>query len=66
MYELVTCKPHEPADARFTVAEWDLYAAGYRTALVMALKVMEHAEVRYALYLRTRRLEAKQRKRDDA
>jgi hypothetical protein len=62
VYELCVAKPHVDDGARYTAAEWAIYAAGYGTALRMALKVLEAGERRWSLYLRTRRLEAKLRR----
>lgn len=59
VFDLATCKPHEPDDARYTAVEYQAYVEGYTLALVMSLKVMELAERRWQIYLRTRRLEAR-------
>jgi hypothetical protein len=64
--DLLRCKPHEPADATFTVEQWDVYAAGYRMALVKALQTMQAAEERYRLYIRTRRLATRQKREQGA
>jgi hypothetical protein len=65
VFDLTTCKPHEPDEARYTAVEYRAYVEGYTLALVMALKVMEFAEERWRMHLRTKRLEAKrQRERD--
>lgn len=61
VYELACCKPHEPDAAPMSIADYDIYAAGYRLALVKALEAMDHADARYRLYLRTRRLEARRK-----
>jgi len=43
-------------------SELEAYRTGYYMALDMALKVMEHAEARWSIYLRSRRLEARRRR----
>lgn len=43
VYELSTVKPHLPARPRYTLAELEIYSAGYYRALVMALRVMQLA-----------------------
>jgi hypothetical protein len=62
VYDLMVAPPHEPADARFTAAEFALYRQGYDYALVMALKVLKHAVARFELRERTKRLSAKRRR----
>jgi hypothetical protein len=59
VYDLLTCAPHEPPDARYTAAEFAVYRRGYEWALVMALKVMTAAGERHKIRIRTRRLEAR-------
>ena len=58
----MTCKPHEPPDARFTAEQFRLYREGYETALLVALRAMQAAERRFELYERTKRLEAKKKR----
>lgn len=62
MYDLLVAMPHVDADARYDAAEWAIYVAGYTMALTMALRVLDAGVARWSLYLRTRRLETKQRK----
>jgi len=62
VYDLCTCKPHEPPGRRFTNLEYDLYREGYQFGVLMALRVMEAARERHALYRRTRRLEARKKR----
>lgn len=62
VYDLAVAKPHEPDDARFTPEEFAVYREGYRMALVKALQAMEFAEHRFAIRLRTTRLEAKRKR----
>lgn len=62
VYDLCTCRPHEPQGRGFTRDEWRVYVQGYMTALTMAMKVLDLAVVRFETYRRTRRLEAKQRR----
>ena len=64
VYDLSTCKPHVDDDARFERAEWVLYWQGYYKALQMCLKVLAHAEQRFKLVTRTRRLETLRRRKD--
>jgi len=65
VYDLTTCKPHEPDDARYTAIEYQAYVDGYTLALVMALKVMEFAEERWHMHLRTKRLATKQKREQE-
>jgi hypothetical protein len=62
VYDLTVAPPHEPADARFTAAEFALYREGYEHALLMAMKTMKHAVARFELRERTKRLAAKRRR----
>lgn len=62
MYDLGAAAPHVAEGLRLETREHEAYCAGYYMALGMALKVMAHAEERWKLYLRTRRLEARRRK----
>ena len=62
VYDLTVAPPHEPADRRFTNAEFALYREGYEYALLMAMKTMKHAVVRFELRERTKRLSAKRRR----
>lgn len=62
VYDLTVAMPHEPPDARFTNAEFDLYRQGYDYALVMAMKTMQHAVVRFEMRMRTKRLAAKRKR----
>jgi hypothetical protein len=55
VYELSTCKPYEPDDARFTNAEFDVYREGYTVALVRALQVMRLAYERWLMLRGERR-----------
>lgn len=57
--------PHEPADERFTAAEFALYRKGYDMALVMALRVMKHAGARHKMVVDTKRLDAKRRRKSE-
>lgn len=59
----MTAKPHEPADERFTAAEFALYRKGYDMALVMALRAMKHAGARHKMAIDTKRLDAKRRRK---
>lgn len=43
VYELSTVKPHLPARPRYTLAELEIYSAGYYRALAMSLRVMQLA-----------------------
>ncbi|OLB84967.1 MAG: hypothetical protein AUI15_33900 [Actinobacteria bacterium 13_2_20CM_2_66_6] len=65
VYDLTTCTPHERDDARYTAVEYAAYVEGYTLALVMALRVMDFAEERWHMHLRTKRLEAKQKRERD-
>lgn len=65
VYDLLVAKPHEPENARFTAEEFVVYRQGYDLALVMALRVMQAAERRFALYKRTRRLEARRKREQE-
>jgi hypothetical protein len=62
VYDLLTAKPHEPDAARFTAEQFRVYREGYAMALTMALRVMELAGRRFALYTRTRQLESRRRR----
>ena len=62
VYDLMCCTPHEPAGARFSPEQFALYRQGYDVALVMALKVMNLADQRYRVRVRTLYLEAKNRR----
>ena len=62
VYDLCAATPHEPPDAKFTAAEFRVYREGYTMALVMALRVMEQAANRFAIFARTRRLETRRRR----
>lgn len=62
VYDLMTVAPHEPADARFTPEEFDLYRRGYEVALLIVLKALEATVARFALRVRTKRLAARQRR----
>lgn len=62
VYDLCVAAPHEPADAKFTAEQFRIYRAGYAMALTIALRVMGHAEERYKLVTRTRRLEARKKR----
>ena len=62
VYELSTAPPHEPADARFSAHDFQVYQEGYVMGLLMASRVMEAAVNRFALIGRTRRLEAKRKR----
>jgi len=62
VYDLMTCKPHEPPDARFTAEQFRLYREGYETALLVALRALQAAERRFELYERTKRLESKKKR----
>lgn len=64
VYELLVAKPHEPADARLSAAEFVHYRDGYSWALVMALRVMEAATRRYELVARTKRIDAARRRKE--
>lgn len=57
VYDLLTCRPHEPPGARYTAEEFVVYRTGYGFALTMALKVMAAAGERHKMRARTRRLE---------
>lgn len=56
-------KPHEPEGERFTAAEFALYRAGYDMALVMALRVMKHADARHKMVIQTKRLASRLKKK---
>lgn len=62
VYDLSVAPPHVPDDAHFTAAEFAIYRAGYTHALVMSLTVMQHAVSRFALRVRTRKLEARRKR----
>lgn len=62
MADLMNRKPHEPDDARFTPAEFDVYRLGYDYALFIAMKALEATEQRFQLRERTKRLEAKRKR----
>ena len=62
VYDLMTATPHEPDGARYTPADFALYRAGYDYALVIALRTLQAAELRFELRERTTRLEAKRRR----
>lgn len=62
VYDLTVAPPHEPADRRFTNAEFALYREGYDYALLMAGKALTHAVARFELRERTKRLAAKRRR----
>ena len=62
MYDLLTAAPHMPPRLMLEPRELEAYHRGYYMALDMALKVMEHAEARWSIYLRSRRLEARRRR----
>ena len=62
VYDLMVARPHEPADERFTAAEFDTYRRGYEHALTMAIKTMKHAVTRFELRERTKRLSARRRR----
>src|SRR5437868_15065643 len=64
VYELMVAAPHVPDDVRYTAAEFALYRAGYDWALVMALRVMGAAVQRHELIARTKRIEAKRRRKE--
>jgi hypothetical protein len=54
--------PHEPDHMSIAPTEWPAYRLGYETALLFALRTMDHAEQRYQLYLNTRRLETRRKR----
>lgn len=60
VYDLMTAKPHEPTDARFTAEQFALYRQGYEAALAVALRALQAAERRFGTIERTKRLEARQ------
>lgn len=62
VYDLMTCTPHVPMDAKYTDAEFAIYREGYDHALLMALKTVTAAEQRFKLIERTKRLEARRRR----
>lgn len=62
LYDLMVAPPHEPADARFTAADFALYREGYDHALLVALKAIQSAAQRYELIERTKRLEARRKR----
>jgi len=62
VYDLCVATPHEPDGARYTAAEWAIYAQGYDCALRCAMKALEATERRWHLFLRTRCLEARRRR----
>jgi hypothetical protein len=64
VYDLMTCRPHVPDDARFTEDSWRLYNLGYQHALVIVLKALKATEARFDLVQRTKRLDQKRRKGD--
>lgn len=66
VYDLMIATPHEPEGTRYTAAEFLVYRSGYDVALVMALRVMRAAEERYQLFVRTKRLDAAQRRKEGA
>ena len=66
MYDLLVAPPHVDPDARYSAAEWAIYVAGYTTALMFAVKVLEAGVQRWSLYLRTRRLETKLRRQEES
>lgn len=61
VYQLTTRTPHEDDDERMTMIERDAYTRGYYRALVAALRSMELALVKRALWLRSRRQAAARR-----
>jgi hypothetical protein len=65
VYDLAVAAPHVPSDVRYTAGEFRLYRDGYDWALVMALRTMKAAEQRFELRERTRRLEARRRRKKD-
>ena len=62
VYDLTTTTPHVPPHVVIAPEHWRAFHEGYYWALVMALKVLDAAEVRWALVQRTRRLDAKRRR----
>lgn len=65
MYDLCTAKPHLPPGARFDELSLRVYSEGYMMALQKALQVMQLAETRWQLVVRTQRLEAKRRREQE-
>lgn len=63
MADLMAAQPHEAPDRRYTAAEWELYLEGYDYALLIAMRALEATERRYELIERTKRLEAKRKRR---
>lgn len=61
VYELMTATPHEPPGARYTAEQFALYREGYDYALVMALRTLQAADLRFRLVERTKRLEARRK-----
>lgn len=63
LVDLHTAAPHEPAGARFSAAEFAVYRAGYAHALIVAMKAVDVALLRFELVERSKRL-ARRAKRD--
>lgn len=63
VYDLMVARPHEPDAAHFTIEQYRYYRQGYDHALVLALKVMDLADRRYKLRVRTLQLAARNEKR---
>ena len=64
VYELGTVAPIAPEGHRYTLAEWRAYAAGYYFGIARALKVMDLAATRFAMYRRTRQADTKRRNQE--
>lgn len=60
--DLMAAAPHEPADARFTPAEFALYREGYQEALRVVAVTLEAAVRRFELVEKTKRLSEQRKK----
>jgi hypothetical protein len=63
--DLAAAKPHVPDRLVLDAHDYDIYCRGYYMALAMTLKVFDHAEARWKLYLRTKRLETRRRRQEE-
>lgn len=63
--DLAAAAPHMAPRLVLEPREREVYARGYYMALSMALKCFDHAEARFALYRRTKRLETKRRREQE-
>lgn len=54
--DLMAAMPHEPPDARFTRAEFEVYNEGYQEALRIVAVTLEAAVRRFDLVEKTKRV----------